>query len=260
MKKLIHISLLLIIFTPGIIAQDCYPLVDIQYGFLLGNDDCDYSTHAFALTGGETYKLYTLTEYLGTGVGEEPETYEGPCEEQLYVRIAYAETETPPVMGIRADYDPFPKTLKVQSVESETYKKITKEVLENEGLSNPNVKIKSLVRTDLEGDGVEEVVVCASYFKVDDGYAASVGDYSILFCRKIVEGNVKNIVLSRNIYAEVDEYGMQYYIDLAAILDVNGDGKMEIIMNEGYYEGHGTIVFEIENDDFNILMMAGCGA
>lgn len=260
MKKLTNILLASFLLSFQSFSQDCYPVVDLEQSFLLSSQDCDYSSHANSLTGGETYKLYTLKGYFGTGEGEEPQTYEGPCEEQLYVNVLYEEKDQSPVIGIRADYDPFPKVLKVQDVNSETYKKITADVLKKEGLENPNVKVTQLVRTDIEGDGVEEVVICASYFKVDDKFTVSAGDYSIIFYRKIIKGQVQNIVLEKVIYPVADQGSIQYFVNLKAILDVNGDGKMEIIVGSGYYEGNSTNVYEIDGEESTIILSAGCGA
>ncbi len=34
---------------------------------------------------------------------------------------------------------------------------------------------------------------------------------------------------------------------VAAVLDLNGDGKMEIVIESGYYEGGATLVIEIQD-------------
>ncbi|MEO5952949.1 MAG: hypothetical protein ABIQ44_10845, partial [Chloroflexia bacterium] len=122
-------------------------------------------------------------------------------------------------------------------------------------------------RIDLEGDGVMEAVVSATYWSGDhDPQAligpspdAKAGDYSILFMRKVVQGQVKTVVLAENVYTQDAEFVAPNQFRVRGIVDINGDGKMEVLMYGAYYEGHWTSVFEITGTQFKEVMSCGCG-
>jgi hypothetical protein len=49
---------------------------------------------------------------------------------------------------------------------------------------------------------------------------------------------------------------------LSAVVDLSGDGKMELVIDGHYYEGNFTAIFEYINDDLGVLevLTSGCGA
>jgi hypothetical protein len=51
---------------------------------------------------------------------------------------------------------------------------------------------------------------------------------------------------------------MQY--EVAAVLDLNGDGQMEVIVHGGYYEGSGSDVFRLIGNKVDNVFGCGCGA
>ena len=69
--------------------------------------------------------------------------------------------------------------------------------LSSRGLDVASPVIKQVVRTDLEGDGVNEILVVAE--DVSPGFLFELGDYSILFMRKVVDGVVQTAVLEESV-------------------------------------------------------------
>jgi hypothetical protein len=47
---------------------------------------------------------------------------------------------------------------------------------------------------------------------------------------------------------------------LLDLLDLNDDGKLEIIVSSMYYEGASTLVYADTGGKFELVMGAGCGA
>ena len=91
------------------------------------------------------------------------------------------------------------------------------------------------------------------------------GDYSIAILRRLVEGEVQTAILG---FFKVDDdfdptidvpYIVTYRV--TAVADLNGDGRMEIAVNDRYYEGSGTIIYDYVNDDLGPLpvLNVGCG-
>jgi hypothetical protein len=142
-----------------------------------------------------------------------------------------------------------------------TYAAVASQLLADRGLDVPNPVIKQMLRLDLEGDGVNEVLVVAEDVAPD--LFAQEGDYSIAFLRNVVEGEVRTAMLGDQVVAEVPEGQTPFIISytVGAVADLSGDGKMEIVMNETYYEGNGVVVWEYVNDDLGPVMqiVSGCG-
>jgi hypothetical protein len=45
-----------------------------------------------------------------------------------------------------------------------------------------------------------------------------------------------------------------------AVLDLDGDGKMEVIVDSAYYEGEATTVYRCTPEKIQELVSTGCGA
>ena len=134
------------------------------------------------------------------------------------------------------------------------------ELLAERGLDVPDPVIKQLLRVDLEGDGVNEVIIVSE--DVTEGLFGEVGDYSIAFVRKTVGGDVRTSILGESVVVDADELPLVYAFSIGAVADLNGDGKMEIVVSSAYYEGIGVEVWEYVSDDQGPVpqISQGCGA
>lgn len=134
------------------------------------------------------------------------------------------------------------------------------EILAEHGLDVPEPPIKQLLRVDLEGDGVNEIIMVTE--DVTDGLFAEVGDYSIAFLRKTVGGSVQDFVLGESVITDEGQLPFVYSYSIGAVADVSGDGKMEIVLSAAYYEGLGVEVWEYVDDTAGAVLQIsqGCGA
>jgi len=148
----------------------------------------------------------------------------------------------------------------VEEIEDDgTYAAFAAELLAERGLDVPDPPIKQLLQMDLQGDGVNEVVVVAE--DVTDGLFAEDGDYSIAFLRTTVQGEVRTAILGESVIVTATDPVVNSY-SVGAVADLNGDGKMEIVLTTAYYEGIGVEVWEYVDDDLGPVpqISAGCGA
>ena len=148
----------------------------------------------------------------------------------------------------------------VQEIEDDgTYAAFAAELLAERGLNVPEPAIKQLLQVDLEGDGVNEVVIVAE--DVTDGLFAEDGDYSIAFMRRTVQGDVRTAILGDSVIVTADSPVVDSF-SVGAVADLNGDGRMEIVLTSAYYEGIGVEVWEYVDDDLGLIpqISAGCGA
>jgi hypothetical protein len=44
------------------------------------------------------------------------------------------------------------------------------------------------------------------------------------------------------------------------VADLNGDGRMEVLVHAWYYEGASVIVYTYDGTDFTQVLATGCGA
>lgn len=143
-------------------------------------------------------------------------------------------------------------------IDNGTYAEVARGLLAERGLVVPNPRIKQLYRTDLEGDGVNEVLVVAE--DIQGSYFPRVGDYSIVFLRKIVEGTVETAILGESVITDEDSFVIGFSV--GGVADLNGDAKMEVVISAAYYEGLGVEVWEYVDDDLGptLQLSLGCGS
>ena len=244
-----------------------YPVVDPSYGFLLGGTSqgkwltTDVMSNTVA--GGEVYRAYSLKGYLGRAAGSGAESAGAPCEDTQIVDLKPSYQDAGAI-AVGGTWTAMPRVPKSLSNKQPVYVKAVADLLKAEGIANPKVNIEQILQIDLEGDRVNEVLVSASYFAGSEDNepmpSAEPGDYSIVFMRKLVRGKVETVVLAEDIQTKKVDFGAPFKFDIAGVLDLNGDGVMEVVLHDRYYEGIGSSVLEIKGTKYEVVLDAGCGA
>jgi hypothetical protein len=239
------------------------PLVTTDFGALGWWDDgwLDAENEgALPVVGGEDYQTVVL-DTISTTTGGPQTTL---CEPLDLLGVELSDTELlgafpgPYGVAVSAPWGLQPHLFEVLTDDG-TYAGFASELLASRGLDVADPVIKQLIRTDLEGDGVNEVLVVAE--DVTPGYLLEPGDYSLAFMRKVVEGEVQTAILGNTVVLDEEgTFGGAY--TFGGVADLNGDGRMEIILDTAYWEGFSVWVFEYANDDLGPLMVleTGCGS
>lgn len=99
---------------------------------------------------------------------------------------------------------------------------------------------------DLEGDGVDEVLVEAV------GQGAD-GAYSVLVLRRVgVDGTVENVAVHRSVAGEGEIFEHQVST-VVAIADINGDGNMDLATADVVFEAGGAGIWELTGTPTKVL-------
>jgi hypothetical protein len=116
---------------------------------------------------------------------------------------------------------------------------------------------------DLDGDGEEEVLISATNYGDDvEGLSANAtgGSYSIVLLRRVVTGKVDTQMIAGEIYPAKKTFSAPNSYRIRALLDLDGDGKLELILESSYYEGGATTVYGFKGRKAEQLLTVECGA
>jgi hypothetical protein len=246
-------------------AQAIVPIIEVQSGGLLGGAEngrfLDAKTTFEKLKGKGQYSLFGLTGQAGelTATVESPDA--DRCTDYYYAKRD-SEATRGTAIGAGRSWNPVPRVPKAIDSKDKTYLKIVSEILRSKGIPKAKAIIEQAVRVDLDGDGRDEVLLTASSYGGTIRPGAKANDYSFVVLRKIVAGKVKNIMIAEEYIKKTVDFGATSRFEVSAVADLDGDGKMEIVLYGEYYEGSGASVYQIKGAKAVEIteLQTGCGA
>lgn len=130
------------------------------------------------------------------------------------------------------------------SPDNDIYKQVVLDWLASEGISTPDLGTLHIFRADLEVDGVDEILITATYI---DGYPyrANAGDFSIVLLRKVVGNGTVTVPLVTDVYRAQQEVIYPATYSVGNFIDLNRDGVLEVIVEIQGWEQFGAQVYEI---------------
>jgi hypothetical protein len=247
------------------IGADVHPVLEVETGFLIGSSRkgkwLKPAETVNSLRGGEVYRLYSATKFVGTSKGGKPEPEGEVCPDVFKVPLKGRGTDA--VIAIGADWNALPRTPVFASTSQPAYQAAAHDFLVSKGIKEPKVKVTQVVRIDLEGDGMEEVLVSATNYFSKDGSVPSgapPGSYSFVILRREVNGSVKTSLVAGEFYPKSKNFNAPSKYEVLAVLDCDGDGKMEVIVESGYYEGGSTTIYRCTPKKIEEVASVACGA
>ncbi|WP_156123196.1 hypothetical protein [Deinococcus radiopugnans] len=209
-----------------------------------------------SLKGKEKYLRRSLGGPAVAVVGGRPASFGEPCADAYAVPVNPARTSGQFQLFTAAALNARPRPVTALPVGNETYRQIVRTELLRRGLKNPNVQVVGLTRSDLDGDGTQEVIIEATSYAGREGIfpppIGQPGDYSIVLLRHVVRGQVLTVTLGADVAPQtpvkaddsMETRPLATLSRLAGIADLNGDGRMELILYGAYYEGSSHTVNE----------------
>ncbi len=150
-----------------------------------------------------------------------------------------------------------PKTLTVMNTDNEKYRHVLATFLESQKLKDVPLKIHQLIRTDLDGDGKHEIIINAiNTARVLDRK----GEYSIVLVVRDVNGHSVVETVQNEVTLEDSDLPVVLWENtIAAIADIDADGKMEIIMYGQFFHGQGWDMVRSKKISAERPVICGCG-
>ena len=242
--------------------------------------------------GGHPCKIYGANGFEGNGImgailSEHPDGM--PQDQQwpgeLFFDVHLEQGGILPADSARlvidCDWDASPRQAQALPTSNPGYEAIIENFLAKQGLPGSKARIMQLFRVDLEGDGVDEVVICAQNILakseapqwlpnsplaagLDFPTRANDGTYSLILLRKIVNGQVRDIPLAQFITLKDGdqpdaEWTPSRVHKVYQFADLNGDGVLEIIAGQDYYEGFMYQVYAVEGGSTRLVLENGIG-
>lgn len=209
------------------------------------------------LSGGERYRVLPNQGTETTATASRPKQGAEMCAATYTVTMNPALTGDAVAVG--GTWQLQPRTPRELPVTDPALKQAVAALLQSKGIAQPDVRITRATQIDLEGDGSNDVVVTATRLTSQDVTDAAAGDYSVVAVQKTINGTPTLVELQGNYFVQAGDFVAPNQYRVLGILDLNGDGVLEVVVNGTYYEGTSTSAFGVEGMNARTLLTTGCG-
>lgn len=268
--KIWQILLIGILFSVTLAAQNkVVPLINLQVKGLMGGVEngkfLDAVTTVSKIPAQTKYKIFepgkvSVAEMIFT----KPSNSMDVCDDFYgFGEADFNKTENSKgiAVGANAAWKIIPRQPEKINLSDPEYKKAVSGALRAKGIVTKTIKLTQAFRIDLEGDGVEEVLIAATNYAGGVSSSAKKNEYSFILLRKVISGKARNIVVSGDFMTKKVDFGAPSEYAISSIADLNGDGQMELVIYAQYYEGGSVEVFEMKAGKLSSVktLNVGCG-
>jgi hypothetical protein len=182
----------------------------------------------------------------------------GACPEIALLRPEFGSEQFTGV-GTGATWELFPRKPETPDPKSAKYQQAVRNFLRTKGIVRSPIRVDGVVVVDLDGDGSKETLIAANYYRRGEMEAQSAGDYSVVLLLRNVAGRVKVSAVSGEFFTRKGDYVPPNVREIPIVADLNGDGRMEIVLDSRYYEGLAVTVYEYKAGKAKHVIETFCG-
>jgi hypothetical protein len=216
---------------------------------------------AARLRDGQEYRVFDLAgehdPVLAIGRARN-EGSEGECNDLWRLDLALEPGRTGHAVALRRQTgpSPLPKVLEVVAEPNAEQRELLQTFLARRGIAKPAPQFDQIVRTDLDGDGIEEQILNVVRIGQD---RARAGDHSVLMVTRGTGQSLRNFVIQDEVTAQDSEFSSTLWRNrIVAVVDIDGDGTAEIVTNGAYVYGGGWEVIRFDGSGFDYVLFCGC--
>jgi hypothetical protein len=206
------------------------------------------------LTGGERYQVAGAAPVTGAKL----ERNRDICTDTFTVELTPA-LNAGQTVAVAGDWVLTPR--QPVDEDSAAYEQVVAAVLQAQGIAEPEVRITSVKRVDIDNDGSSEIIISA--FRDRDNTllpGVDAGDYSLILVQRARGGAIDTIEVVGDYYPVAEEFRAPQEHRLLGVYDLNGDGLLELVVFSQYYEGASAAAYVIHDTTAEHVLATGCGA
>jgi hypothetical protein len=206
--------------------------------------------------GEMTYSLHNMPTASKYFLWGETPNFSHTC--QNYFIETEAELDEGGFTGVMDGWNTTKREVTEIQDNGEVYQKALFDWLKSFGVASPQPGTLRILRTDLEGDGADEVFISATHLD-ESQHVTNPGDYSVVLMSKLIGDEPVTISLVADVYSE-DNSGMTFpqEYSLANFIDLNQDGVMEVVVDIQRWEGFGAMVVQVNGQGVLQALTAMC--
>jgi hypothetical protein len=153
-----------------------------------------------------------------------------------------------------------PRPVAVTATAPDTYRALGAASFEGEPVDASQGAVEQLVVADLDGDGDDEALTSFEFVQPSAGPGAP-GDLAALVAIDVETRSATTVLQSLvDQDADAETFPIIERYRVLDVADLNGDGRMEVLVHAWYYEGAAVIVYTYDGSAFTEVLSTGCGA
>lgn len=245
-------------------SADMSPIVDVRHRYLIGAIQSgkwiEPTDAGRSVKPGAKLHAYGLSGEVGTVQILKVDTDNEPCPDRPVVKLRPSKLRNGAI-AFSASWNPLPRKPKSGGTKLQQHVDVVREFLRTHGLRDPVVHISQVLSVDLDGDGHDEFVISATHYKGGDKIPdeSTANTYSCVLVERTVDGKAIAQLVDGEFYPKAKADSAPNKFEIAALIDLNGDGKIDLVVRSAYYEGDEISVYEYRPSGVKKVLSVGCG-